>query len=208
MFATTRVLWPIAVAAPLACSQGGARDTISTADGAAGSPAPKPSSVPDAGDASAPPREFVPAKDISDDVDYLWKEGSGYRVTLLFDQHGRSKKTGRPGLAVDRNEPAWESAGREVVTFGEHLFDGLGACRTPAGELALGHGPDEYLALGWRGAYVGKDRRMECQKHIARRRFYAEALGGKLELVAAFDDRKIILTGAKQTDEVDPDEAR
>lgn len=53
------------------------------------------------------------------------------------------------------------------------------------------------------------ERRVEfddCQ--VATLRRYVEALGGKLELVAAFDDRKIILAGASQTDDVDPNEAR
>ena len=42
----------------------------------------------------------------------------------------------------------------------------------------------------------------DCQ--IATLRRYIEALGGKLELVAAFDDKKIILAGVEQNADVEP----
>ena len=44
----------------------------------------------------------------------------------------------------------------------------------------------------------------DCQ--IATLRRYVEALGGKLELVAVFDDRKIICAGAEQTADDEPGE--
>jgi hypothetical protein len=45
----------------------------------------------------------------------------------------------------------------------------------------------------------------DCQ--VATLRRYIEALGGKLELVAAFDDKKIILAGVEQTADVEPRKA-
>jgi transcriptional regulator with XRE-family HTH domain len=45
----------------------------------------------------------------------------------------------------------------------------------------------------------------DCQ--VATLRRYIEALGGKLELVAAFNDKQIILAGAEQIAEVEPGKA-
>ena len=52
------------------------------------------------------------------------------------------------------------------------------------------------------------ERRVEfddCQ--VATLRRYIEALGGKLEIVAVFDDKKIIVAGADQTADVEPTRA-
>lgn len=165
--------WLLVIATALACRRSVPRGAGPLANASASVTAPAASSVPDGGDGDPPPRAFFPAKDVSDDTGYLWKEGSGYRVTLLFDQHGRSKNKGRPSLVVDKSEPAWDFTVRRVVTFGEQLFDGLRACRTSAGEIALGYRHED-LALSWRGAHVGTKRRAECQKDIATQRFYAE----------------------------------
>jgi hypothetical protein len=170
-----RMRWPwlLLIASLLACRREVPRDSAPPADASPSAATSTGPSVLATGDAAPPPRSFFPAKDISDDATYLWKEGSGYRITLLFDQHGRSKNKGRPAIVVDKNEPAWDFDVRRVVTFGEQLFDGLRACRTRAGEIALGYDRED-LALSWRGAYVGAGRRAECQKDIASRRFYAE----------------------------------
>jgi transcriptional regulator with XRE-family HTH domain len=42
----------------------------------------------------------------------------------------------------------------------------------------------------------------DCQ--VATLRRYIEALGGKLELVAVFDDRKIILAGVEEAEDTNP----
>lgn len=183
---TATLLGLIVIPTVLACNRDQTSNTIRPDVAPSVSPSAT-SSAPDAGPISPAPREFVPAKDITNDDNYVWKEGSGYRITLLFDQYGRSKNKGRPNLIANKNEPVWDSAERMMVNFGEQLFDGLHPCRTSAGDIEL-----EYLALTLKGAYVGYQGPAACQKETVKQRFYAEGRD--------YDDKRGFTFRTVQTD--------
>ena len=104
-----------------------------------------------------------------------------------------------------------ESAGNPVRVLGRGLHARRGvrltarAIREATGKTQV----DVARAAQMDQADVSRlERRAEfddCQ--VATLRRYIEALGGKLELVAAFDDKKIILVAAEQTADVEPGKA-
>jgi hypothetical protein len=168
-----RLLRPLLIASLFSCKPDAQRNIAPLPDASASSLPLVASSVPDASVDAPPIREFVPAKDISNDDAYLWKEGSGYHVTLLFDQHGRSQNKGRPNVIVDKNEPTWDFSIQEQIKFGESYFSGLNPCRTTSGDVVL-NGHRDYLALTRAGAYFGDNSAPPCQKELTLQRFYDE----------------------------------